>query len=324
MIPELVIASGKGGTGKTSLTAAFAALAGPHGVTVDSDVDAADLHLLLHPILRERHLFHGNQVAEIQSEKCVACGECLARCRFGAVRRASASQGRSGSGYVIMETRCEGCGLCAHVCPAQAIRMKDHPAGEWMLADTACGPFIHARLQPGAGSSGKLVAILKDTARRIAAAEKRKWILVDGPPGIGCPAIAALSGASLLLAVTEPTPAGEEDLERLLELAASFHLPAMVCVNRWDINPAQALRIEETALRFGAPSAGRIRYDPGFVAAQRQGLTYTAFATAGNPADAWEDVQKAWNSVTARLSLSPAGLDPVPPTTTTPSTGNAS
>ena len=303
MIPEVVIASGKGGTGKTSLAAAFAALAGTNGVTVDADVDAADLHLLLHPTFHEWNKFYGNQVAEIDAGRCVTCGACLEQCRFGAVRRVRQSPPKCETGYAIMESRCEGCGLCAHVCPADAIRMKDHAAGEWMQSDTANGPFIHARLAPGAGSSGKLVATLKDHARRLAAASGRKWILVDGPPGIGCPAIAALSGASLLLAVTEPTPAGAEDLERLLELAASFKLPAMVCVNRWDINPEKTREIEAMALRLGAPAAGRIRYDPGFVTAQRRGLTYTAFAAAGNPAAAWEDVKAVWDTVASRLSL---------------------
>jgi MinD superfamily P-loop ATPase len=310
MIPELVIASGKGGTGKTSVAAAFATLAGKHAVMVDADVDAADLHLLLHPTLHDQRLFYGNQVAEIQPGICVDCGVCLARCRFGAVRHLDTSSDGHGCSYVIDETRCEGCGLCRHFCPAQAISMKDHPAGESMISSTANGPFVHARLTPGSGSSGKLVSILKDSARRIATAKTCKWILVDGPPGIGCPAIAALSGASLLLAVTEPTPAGEEDLARLLELANSFRLPALLCVNRWDINPEQTIRIEALALQVGVPSAGRIRYDSGFVAAQHQGLTYADFAAAGNPVNAWEDIQNLWNTVTAQLALFASGHHP--------------
>lgn len=319
MIPELVIASGKGGTGKTSVAAAFATLAGRHAVMVDADVDAADLHLLLHPTLHERHLFYGNQVAKIQAERCVGCGACLARCRFGAVRRIDAYPDGQNSSHIIDETRCEGCGVCQHFCPVQAISMKDHPAGESMISDTVNGPFVHARLTPGSGSSGKLVSILKGSARRIAKDKACKWILVDGPPGIGCPAIAALSGASLLLAVTEPTPAGEEDLVRLLELANSFRLPALVCVNRWDINPEQTMRIENLASQFGVPSAGRLRYDSGFVTAQHQGLTYADFATAGNPASAWEDIQDLWNTVTAQLALFAAGHHPAVPIATQPS-----
>lgn len=313
MIPELVIASGKGGTGKTSLAAAFAVLAGPQAVIVDGDVDAADLHLVLPPVVRTRHAFPGQPAAAIAPDACTGCGACQAHCRFGAITPAKSTSTSSTTYYEVSEVRCEGCGLCRARCPAGAIRMKERAAGEWMISGTPGGPLVHARLFPGAGSSGKLVAVLKHAAHELAAASRAPLILVDGPPGVGCPAIAAISGASLLLAVTEPTPAGEADLERLLELAHALRVPARVCVNRWDINPDQTEKMEATALHLDAPAAGRIRYDPAVVAAQRQGQSLADFAAAGNSAGAWEDVQSVWRTVLHGLSSGPSfARDPIP------------
>ncbi len=302
---ELAVISGKGGTGKTSLAAAFAVLA-RRPVIVDGDVDAADMHLLLAPVVRERHDFIGGRRAVIRADDCTGCGLCGTLCRFGAVlrlppggtaaspagtpldcrlcdyckrtcsvrtdsliREMETAAGWAGREvYVVDASACEGCGVCVRFCPAGAIDFPECRSGEWMVSQTRCGPMVHARLGAAAENSGKLVSTVRREARRIAEEEGRALIIVDGPPGIGCPVIASVTGASLVLAVTEPTVAGEHDLERVLSLARHFELPAAVCVNKWDLDAEAADRIEARALSLGAKVAGRIRYDPAVSRAQ--------------------------------------------------------
>ncbi|HUT54319.1 MAG TPA: ATP-binding protein [bacterium] len=263
---EIVIVSGKGGTGKTSIAASFAVLAA-RAVIADCDVDAADLHLVLSPRVRERHEFWSGREAVIRREDCTGCGECAELCRFDAVKKNGHG---GGARFVIDPVSCEGCGVCVRYCPEQAIDFPERLCGEWMVSDTRCGPMVHARLGIAAENSGKLVTMVRREARRLAAEQGRDLILVDGPPGIGCPVIASLTGASLVLAVTEPTVSGEHDLERVLSLTRHFNIPATVCVNKWDLNPAMAQRIEDRARESGARVVGRIAYNRDVTAAQMQ------------------------------------------------------
>jgi MinD superfamily P-loop ATPase len=286
---ELVVISGKGGTGKTSIAASFAALAN-NPVIADCDVDAADLHLIFTPQIRERHEFRGGHEAVIRSDDCTGCGLCLSNCRFGAV-------GMNGGGpnaarYFIDPIACEGCGVCVRFCPEKAVDFPERLCGEWMISDTRCGPMVHARLGTAAENSGKLVSIVRREARRLAEKENCSIVIVDGPPGIGCPVIASITGADFVLVVTEPTVSGAHDMERVLSLARHFNIPAAVCVNKWDINPEMAENIEKKAIKANATVFGRIRYDTGVNAAQILNKAVVEINTSCN-----EDIRKIWNQV---------------------------
>ncbi|MGE4564919.1 MAG: ATP-binding protein [Victivallaceae bacterium] len=281
---EIVIISGKGGTGKTSLTASFAGLAG-QSVIADCDVDAADLHLLLKPKILAAHPFVAGHLAVIDPGRCRRCGRCAELCRFGAVRAAG----------VIDPLRCEGCGVCVDLCPAGAIAFPERHCGEYYESETVYGAMVHAKLAPAAENSGKLVSQVRRVARELAVKKRTELMLTDGPPGIGCPVIAALGGASLVLAVTEPTVSGEHDLERVLKLAAHFEIPALVCVNKFDLNIDVTQRIEAMALRHRAGLAGRIPYDHIFTEAMVNGelvIDYPASAAAGAIRKIWEHLWK--------------------------------
>jgi MinD superfamily P-loop ATPase len=282
---ELVIISGKGGTGKTSVTASFAVLAG-QAVLADCDVDAADLHLVLKPDIKERHEFRSGHEALIRDADCNGCRICLDLCRFDAVRE---QQTDDGPRCVIDPVACEGCGLCVRFCPQQAIDFPERVCGEWMISDTRCGPMVHARLGVAAENSGKLVSTVRQNARRIAEEEGRSLVIVDGPPGIGCPVIASLTGASLVLIVTEPTVSGEHDLLRVLALVRHFKTPATICVNKWDLNPAMTERIENQAREAGAQVVGRIRYDCAVTQAQ---ILERAVVETDAPCS--EDIKTLW------------------------------
>ncbi len=281
---ELVVISGKGGTGKTSLAASFAVLA-DRPVIADCDVDAADLHLVLSPRVKERHEFRSGHKAVIRQDDCTGCGDCLTHCRFGAVVQHPAA-------YTVDPFACEGCGVCVWFCPEKAIDFPERLSGEWMVSETRCGPMVHARLGVAAENSGKLVSLVRREARRIAESENHPLIIVDGPPGIGCPVIASVTGATLVLAVTEPTVSGEHDLERVLSLTRHFNIPAAVCVNKWDLNAEMTERIEDKARRAGARIAGRIRYDRAVTLAQMQ-----ARAVVETGAPCVEDIQHVWNEL---------------------------
>jgi MinD superfamily P-loop ATPase len=283
---ELIVISGKGGTGKTSLTASLAVLAG-RCVLADCDVDAADLHLVLPPRIRERHAFRSGRGAVIREKDCTGCGTCFSLCRFDAVVRKEDPAGKPV--FTVDPASCEGCGVCVRFCPQQAIDFPERTCGEWMISDTRCGPMVHARLDVAAENSGKLVSTVRREARRVAGEEGFPLLLVDGPPGIGCPVIASVTGASQVLVVTEPTVAGEHDLERALSLARHFNIPASVCVNKWDLNAGMAQRIEDQARRAGARIAGRIRYDPFVTSAQMQEK-----AVVETPAPCGADIRQVW------------------------------
>jgi len=286
---ELVIISGKGGTGKTSVTASFAVLA-DRPVIADCDVDAADLHLVLSPRIKERHEFHSGHEAVIRQEDCIGCGACLDYCRFDAVGINLKAAGDAQ--FFIDPVACEGCGVCVRFCPVEAINFPERLCGEWMVSDTRCGPMVHARLGVAAENSGKLVSTVRQEARRIVVEEHRSLVIVDGPPGIGCPVIASLTGATLVLAVTEPTVSGEHDLERVLSLTRHFNIPTAICVNKWDLNPEMTERIENKARRAGARVVGRIRYDRAVTQAQTRERSVVEIE-----APCVEDIQGVWNQL---------------------------
>ncbi|MGD9023120.1 MAG: ATP-binding protein, partial [Deltaproteobacteria bacterium] len=222
---ELVIISGKGGTGKTSLIAAFASLAESKALC-DADVDAADLHLLTNPSIKERHDFQGGSTAVIDRDRCTECGLCRDLCRWAAVRET----------FEVDPIACEGCGVCVYFCPEQAIDFPVKTCGQWFISDTRFGPMVHARLGIAEENSGKLVTLVRREARALAERKMLDLIITDGPPGIGCPVIASIGGASAVLIVAEPSVSGIHDMERVAQLAAHFKVPAMVCVNKFDLN----------------------------------------------------------------------------------------
>lgn len=287
-IRELVVLSGKGGTGKTSVTASFAVLAG-NAVLADCDVDAADLHLLLTPKIQQKHIFLSGHEAIIRGQSCTGCGVCLDICRFDAIRAVD-------SIYRVDPVACEGCGVCVRFCPAQVIDFPERACGEWMISDTRCGPMVHAQLGVAAENSGKLVSTVREQAWAVAVDKGIPLIISDGPPGIGCPVIASLSGVSLALVVTEPTVSGLHDLQRVLALARHFSVPTAVCVNKWDINPNQTDRIEAAARAAGADVTGRIRYDRLMTQAQLQQKAVVELdSAAGN------DIRTVWKQTSEML-----------------------
>jgi MinD superfamily P-loop ATPase len=265
-------------------------------VLADCDVDAADLHLVLSPEIKRREEFRSGREAVIRQADCVSCGGCLAHCRFGAVRRI----GEKGAGedtFQIDPVACEGCGVCVRFCPTEAIDFPERTCGEWFVSTTRFGPMVHARLGIAAENSGKLVSTVRREARRIAEERGSAWILVDGPPGIGCPVIASVTGATAVLAVTEPTLSGEHDLERIVSLARHFGIPTTVCVNKWDLNAGMTVRIEGKAKADGCRVVGRIRYDRSVTAAQIQEKTVVECGGA-----AAEDIAGVWENVRRDLS----------------------
>jgi MinD superfamily P-loop ATPase len=288
---ELVVISGKGGTGKTSVVASFAALANKC-VVADADVDAADLHLILEPTIVHREKFSGGSRARIRSERCVACGHCKEICRFNAITSDGLEKGRADATYEVDPVACEGCGVCAHFCPENAIEFAPVVNGELFISETRCGPMVHAKLGIAAENSGKLVTAVRQHARQLADQRQIQLVIVDGPPGIGCPVIASLAGASLILVVTEPTLSGHHDLERVLRLAKHFGVPAAVCVNKWDLNPSLTEQIEREAGADGATVANRVRYDTDVTAAQMQ-----AQAIVERDCGVGQDVRGLWRSL---------------------------
>jgi len=246
---EIVILSGKGGTGKTSIVGSLAALA-ENKVLADCDVDAADLHLLLSPSIKQETEFWSGQVAHIDEHRCTECGLCQELCRFDAIKD-----------FRVDPISCEGCGFCSHICPVEAITMEENMSGHWFISDTSYGPLVHARLGIAQENSGKLVAVVRQQAKKIAEAQGLDYIISDGPPGIGCPVISSLSGASLALLVTEPTLSGMHDLERVLEVCRHFGVPALVCINKYDLNKDNTRQIEAYCSTHGVEVASKIPFD---------------------------------------------------------------
>lgn len=271
-VKELLVISGKGGTGKTSLVGAFAVLA-ENKVLADCDVDAADLHLLLRPTVRETKEFYGSKKAVPDRERCNGCGVCVNVCRFGAI---SVGKGRRNnmlqSAVQIDPVSCEGCAVCSRACPQGAITTTDSLSGRWFISDTPYGPLVYARLGVAEENSGKLVTQVRREAQSIAEDRGLDYIITDGPPGIGCPVISSISGVDLALIVTEPTVAGSHDMERILELARHFDVGAMVCVNKYDLDERKAEEIERYCRDKGIRVAGKVPFDEEVVNALAKGM----------------------------------------------------
>lgn len=286
-----MVLSGKGGTGKTVLLASFASLAS-QPVIADCDVDAPNLHLLLEPKVKERGIFTSRKVAAIDGRLCNSCGECMRVCRFDAVTKV----GNSSIQKVAIDTgSCEGCGVCMRICPSRAIRLVDQESGEWYISRTRYGPMVHALLAPGGENSGKLVALVKQKAKVIALRSESHIILVDGPPGISCPAISSLAGADLLVLVTEPTVSGLSDFRRIADLCAHTKSNSALVVNRWDINQKVTQAIEHEAEMRGIRPLGRIPYDeqvPQSMAASRTMIEAQDGPARSAIMDVWTELER--------------------------------
>lgn len=292
MQKELTVISGKGGTGKTSVVASFAALAG-RAVLADCDVDAADLHLVLEPTILATEDFSGGSNARIDAESCAACGKCYEVCRFGAISCDGPANEGVGKTYLVDQIACEGCGVCALSCPAEAIAFEPVVNGQWFVSRTRYGPMVHAKLGIAEENSGKLVTLVRNQAKKIAEDERLDLILIDGSPGIGCPVIASLAGADLVLVVAEPTLSAKHDLGRVLQLTRHFGIRSLVCINKWDLNPELAAQIEDQARQQGADMIGKIRYDQAVTRAQINRLSVVEYSRNGAAAD----MKKLWAEV---------------------------
>jgi MinD superfamily P-loop ATPase len=287
IMKELVVLSGKGGTGKTSLTAAFASIA-QNSVLCDADVDAADLHLLMKPAVQQQTDFMGGNTAVIDPGRCSACGQCVDLCRFNAIS----------DDFVVDPIDCEGCGVCVDLCPEEAIDFPVNKCGEWFLSETRFGAMVHARLGIAEENSGKLVTLVRQEAKKLAEIRQMDLIITDGPPGVGCPVIASVGGATALLVVTEPTVSGLHDMQRLMDLAAHFRVPCMVCVNKFDLNLDQTAAIEKLVDAKGIPLVGKIPFDREFVYAMVEGKTILEHRPDGEPGSS---VKQLWQQVGERL-----------------------
>lgn len=294
MIREIVIVSGKGGTGKTSLAAAFAALA-KNGILCDADVDAADLHLLMQPEVKERTDFMGGSKAVINPDLCTGCGTCRTLCRFDAIS----------DRYEVDPIRCEGCGVCVDFCPEQAIDFPVQRCGEWYISATRFGPMVHARLGIAEENSGRLVSLVRKETRQLAEERGLELILIDGPPGIGCPVIAAIGGATALVIVVEPTVSGIHDMERVVDLAAHFRVPGMVIVNKYDLNVEMTETIEQLAVQRNLVVLGRVPFDPVFTRSMVQGQTLFEY---GAETPTRQVVRDIWAKIISSPSMNPLGI----------------
>jgi len=286
---EIVVISGKGGTGKTSIIAAFASLA-QNKVLCDADVDAADLHLIMDPDVKERHDFESGRTAIINQDKCTECGICRDLCKWDAIS----------ADFVVDSIECEGCGVCCYFCPEEAIDFPLNTCGEWYLSETRFGPMAHARLGIAEENSGKLVSLIRQEGKKLAEEKNLDLVLTDGPPGIGCPVIASLGGAAAVLIVSEPTVSGRHDMERVAELAAFFKVPAMLCVNKFDLNPGQGEAIEAFAKERNVGVIGRVPFDPAFTKAMVQGKTIVEF---DGQSEGCVAVKSIWETLAQRLEI---------------------
>ena len=280
---ELVILSGKGGTGKTTITAAFASLA-ENMVLCDCDVDAADLHLILKPDFNTTSDFKGGNEAVIDQDKCTECGRCIEVCRFDAVN----------SIFQVDPIACEGCGVCVDLCPEQAIDFPETICGQWYISDTRLGPMVHARLGIAQENSGKLVSLVRQEAKKIAQKKDLNLILTDGPPGVGCPVIASIGQATAILIVAEPTVSGIHDMERVGQLSRHFNIPAMILINKFDLNLDQTKKIETLAQETNIKIVGKIPFDKTFTQAMIKAKTIFEY---NKDSQASIEIRQIWNNI---------------------------
>jgi MinD superfamily P-loop ATPase len=292
---ELVVLSGKGGTGKTSVVGSLAAMA-ENKILVDCDVDAANLHLILEAEVEQREEFSAGAKAEIDIDKCGACGTCELYCRFEAIKYEEDLSRLPGTRWWVDPYACEGCGVCRHFCPDQAISFNPVQSGEWYISKTRYGPLIHARLGVAESNSGKLVSLIRSTAKSMANAEKRNLIITDGPPGIGCPVIAAMTGADFVLAVTEPSKSALHDLNRIIALARNLRISVGLCINKYDISHDLTCAIEKFAADQGIPVLGKIPYDPMITQAQIEGRPFLGRAEVNTN----QAVRSLWDGIRER------------------------
>lgn len=279
---EVVILSGKGGTGKTSIVGSFAAIA-KNKAMADCDVDAADLHLLLKPVTTETHEFRSGQIAIIDKAFCTECGLCQDLCRFDAI-----------FDNTVDPVACEGCGFCFHGCPVGAISMEECKAGEWFISSTRHGPMVHARLGVAQENSGKLVALVRQQTRKIAQENGLAYIIIDGPPGIGCPVISSLSGVDLALIVTEPTFSGIHDMKRILDVCVHFKVPTIVCINKYDLNDNNTTAIYDYCGEKGVEVSSTIPFDNVFTEAMVSGksvVEYSDSKVASEIKNLWQNIE---------------------------------
>ncbi len=284
---ELLILSGKGGTGKTSIAGAFAYLA-KNKVLVDCDVDASDLHLILNTRIKQKNDFMSGVKAKIDHSKCSGCNLCVELCQFNGITK-------DNDKILVDEFSCEGCGVCAHFCPEKAIELLPNHCGFWYVSDTICGQLVHAELKPGEENSGKLVSLVKNKARELAEHLNKRLLIIDGPPGVGCPVISSISGANLILIVSEPTLSGLHDLKRIIELACHFKVDHAVIVNKWDLNPNLAEEIYKFCNKENIPFLGKIPFDKKVVEALTLGKNIMEFKhckASESIANIWQQVEK--------------------------------
>jgi len=283
---QLTIISGKGGTGKTSITAAFASIA-KNAVLADCDVDAADLHLILKPQIKKTIGFHGLKLACIDKDKCIDCKKCYDSCRFGAIDEE----------INLIKESCEGCGVCEYVCPVDAITMKERDSGFAYISETRFGPMAHAMLKTAEEASGKLVTVVRNNAKTLATKKKKDMVIIDGPPGIGCPVIASITGVDLVLIVTEPTLSAIHDLERILGVAHHFNIPAIVCINKYDINKENTEKIENYCKSNNIDVVGELPYDTVVTDAMIHEQNVIEFSDG----DLADRIVEMWDKITERL-----------------------
>ena len=282
---SITILSGKGGTGKTILTASFAVLA-ESKVMADGDVDAADLHLILKPEIQREEVFEGGKAAVIDRAKCIECDQCIDVCRFDAIS----------DDFVIDPINCEGCALCCYICPEDAIEMESSMAGRWYISDTRHGPMVHARLGIAEENSGKLVALVRQQAKLIAERDDLEYVIVDGPPGIGCPVISSITGTDLVVVVTEPTISGLHDLQRVISLATHFGVRSLVCVNKYDLNEQFTNQIENYCDTVDSTFLGRIPFDTIVIEAMVNGKAVVEYSEDGGVS---KEIRRIWTRVDA-------------------------
>ena len=284
---QIVIISGKGGTGKTVITGAFAALA-KNGVMADCDVDAADLHLLLEPSVKERHEFRSGKTAVIDKEKCVKCGKCVEICRFSAISE----------DFFIDAVSCEGCAFCSFACPVGAINMEENVSGEWFISDTRFGPLVYAKLGIAEESSGKLVSLVRKQAKELAQKTEADWVIVDGAPGIGCPVIASLSGIDCAVVVTEPTLSGLHDADRVINVAKHFGILAKLIVNKYDLNIDMSGKIERYCKENDIDLIGKLPFDKNIVEAMVLGKTIIEYKSGE---EVQKEIKRIWRTLQMTL-----------------------
>jgi len=294
---ELVILSGKGGTGKTSIAAALAACA-RRSVIADCDVDAPDLPIVLAGQTVETHVFRGSRKATILPEKCVGCGECARLCRFEAVLFDGPANDVIARTYRVDPAACEGCGVCARYCPAGAIILQEAVSGHWYVSRTRFGLLVHARLFPGESNSGRLVSLVRQRAAVLALETRSPWVLIDGPPGIGCPAISSLTDADAALIVAEPTLSGLHDAQRALEMAGRFGVKCFFTVNKHDLDADLTGRLQDMARQTGAVVLNHIPYDDAVTFAQMQASSVVEYADC----PAGRAIEHLWEELRGHLS----------------------